>query len=403
MEPVTHALGQYERREWPANPSGPSRRHRRAGSYDVFIPAPIATRAFALDDDAVASIARATRALAELNSAPPRLASLEALARNLLRSEAAASSRIEGLVLSHQRLGRAAYQPAGRPGGDRRAAEVLSNVEVMEKAIALGSEARPLAVADITEMHRTLLRFAFDAKLAGVIRDRQNWIGGSDYHPIDAAYVPPPPEHVATLLDDLCGFIARDDIAPLAQAAIAHAQFETIHPFADGNGRVGRALIYTVLRRRGETTRYIPPISLALGAAPRAYVSGLVDYREGRISEWCGLFASATERAARDAGALADRIDAVQAQWLSELGEPRRDAAVRQIIAALPAQPVLDVAAARQLTGKSHVATGKALNQLEAAGILQRLNEKKWGRVWECGALLDLVGEFEERATSREP
>ena len=202
------------------------------------------------------------------------------------------------------------------------------------------------------------------------------------------------------LLEDLCAFIERDDLAPVVQAAIAHAQFETIHPFADGNGRVGRALVHTVFRRRGETPEYVPPVSLVLASQPRAYIAGLVDYREARVSDWCTLFASATAQASDNAIELSEAIETLQLRWIDTLGSPRRDAVVRQIVSALPSQPVIDVGAGQRLTGKSHVAVGNALRQLEEAGILQRLNEKKWGRLWECGELLELVSEFEERVSS---
>jgi Fic family protein len=393
-------LGAYERVVWEPNLAAPGRRQRRRGVYRAFVPFLIAERAFDLDDEAVAAVVAATKGIDALNASAPAVASLESLARNLLRSEAAASSRIEGLELSHKRLARAAYRPDGRLRGDRRAAEILANVEAMEQAVALGAAARPLSVSDIRAIHRTLLRHTFDDRIAGVIREGQNWIGGSDYHPLDAAYVPPPHQYVEPLLEDLCAFVQRDDIAPVAQAAIAHAQFETIHPFGDGNGRVGRALIYTILRRRGEAARYIPPISLVLAAEPRTYVGGLVGYRAGQVTDWCTIFAAATRQAAVLAGELSAQIEALQQQWLEQLGRPRSDAAVRQLVAALPAQPVIDVVAGQRLTGKSHVAVGAALRQLETAGVLQPLNEKKWGRLWECGALLQLVGDFEREASA---
>lgn len=392
----TVAFGRYERQQWSANWSAPIKKHGRSGLYDAFIPDTIATRSFQLDDEAVAAVVDATKALAELNGSSPRLASLSALAKNLVRSEAIASSRIEGLVLSHKRLARAAYRGHGRRSGDRRAAEILANVSALEQAVALGTEAKPIDVGDIQGIHRTLLRLVFD-EIAGVVRDRQNWIGGSDYHPLDAAYVPPPPEHVEPLLRDLCGFMGRADIAPIVQAAVVHAQFETIHPFADGNGRVGRALIYTILRRRGESPRYIPPISLVLASEPRTYIGGLVDYREGRLSEWCAIFAAATSRAATLAGELALRIEALQQGWIEQLDNPRRDSVVRELIAFLPGQPVIDVPAGMQLTGKSHVAVGAALRTLQDVGALQRLNQKKWGQLWECGALIQLVSDTEKQ------
>jgi Fic family protein len=217
-----------------------------------------------------------------------------------------------------------------------------------------------------------------------------------NYNPIGATYVPPPHDRVRPLLADLCAFVNRTDLAAIVQAAIAHAQFETIHPFADGNGRVGRALIYTVLRRRGEISNYIPPISLILATEPKGYIAGLTGYREGDVSAWLVQFADATVRAATEAERLADAIEQLQSSWLDDLRQPRRDAAVRQLISALPQQPVIDVAAGQRLIRKSHVAVGKALQELEHAGILNRWGERKWGRVWECDQLLGLVDRFEE-------
>jgi Fic family protein len=388
-------LGHTEKRLWPADPGAyGGRKARRPGAYEVFIPDEISGRDFPLDGDAVAAVSEATRALQHLEASPPRIATLGALAQNLLRSESVASSRIEGVHLSHKRLARAAYQ-AARGQRDPRAAEVLGNVEAMKHAIEIGTAGKPLTTSDIEDTHRTLLRFTEDTDIAGIVRESQNWIGGNDYNPIGAAYVPPPPEYVRPLLDDLCAFATRTDLAPIVQAGIAHAQFESIHPFADGNGRVGRALIYTVLRRRGEIPNYVPPISLILAAEPMGYVGGLTWYREGGVSAWIAQFADATARAATEAERLADAIEELQSTWLDDLGQPRRDAAVRQLISALPGQPVVDVAVAQALTGKSHVAVGKALQVLKRAGILQRLNERKWGRVWECDQLLDLVDAFE--------
>jgi Fic family protein len=155
---------------------------------------------------------------------------------------------------------------------------------------------------------------------------------------------------LAPLLTDLCRFIAREDVAPIAQAAIAHAQFETIHPFADGNGRVARALIYTVLRRGGEATWFIPPISVVLGQRKDAYNEGLEAFGAGRVDDWCAQFAGATTRAVHEGERLAGDIEALEADWIERLGRPRSDAASRHLVSALPAHPVLDVKAAQQIT-----------------------------------------------------
>jgi Fic family protein len=166
-----------------------------------------------------------------------------------------------------------------------------------------------------------------------VVREEQNWIGGNDRNPVGATFVPPPPEYVGPLLDDLERVIARDDLDPLSQAAIAHGQFETIHPFLDGTGRVGRALVYAILRRRGLLGEYIPPISLVLDAAPRNYTSSLAAYQRRSTTAKhppeliIQTFAQAAEIASREAAALRDEVAALQGRWREALTGVRSDAA----------------------------------------------------------------------------
>ena len=143
-------------------------------------------------------------------------------------------------------------------------------------------------------------------------------------------------------------------------------------------------------------TSYIPPISLVLVNAPKAYIGGLTAYREGDVSEWCDSFAAATARATEEAERLAGEIEALEEEWLERAGKPREDSAARRLIGALPEQPVIDVAIAQRLSGRSSAAASGALGRLEEAGIVRRLNERKWGRLWECDELLQLVEDFEE-------
>jgi Fic family protein len=392
-------LGTHRKLFWEARPGAEGgRKARQAGTYEAFIPAEIAGRRFALDDDVVAQIASATKALAHLNAISPARTSLKALADALMRSESAASSWIEGIAVSQKRLAHAAFRASSGSGRDTKAAEILGNVEAMKRAIELGADRERISVDDIREIHRILLRYTADRSIAGVIRERQNWIGTNPYTPVGADYVPPPPEYVLPLLEDLCRFLDRDDLAPIAQAAIAHAQFENIHPFADGNGRIGRTLIHIVLGRGGEAENYIPPISLVLAATQKSYVAGFGEFSGGNVSSWCDLFAAATKRSAVEAERMAAQIDALQAAWLEQLGNPRSDAAVHQLIAQLPAQPVVDISTGQGLTGKSREAVRNALAQLERASIMRPLNERKWGRVWECRELLELIEDFEESA-----
>ena len=152
----------------------------------------------------------------------------------------------------------------GGEAADRVAVEVLGNIASMESAVDLAAESREITLADLLGIHKILMERSSTPELGGAIRTEQNWIGGSSYNPCGATFVPPPAEHVPELLEDLTVYINGDDHPALVQAAIAHAQFETIHPFADGNGRAGRALIHIVLRRRGLSPSFVPPVSLVL-------------------------------------------------------------------------------------------------------------------------------------------
>jgi len=167
----------------------------------------------------------------------------------------------------------------------------------MQLAVDDATRAQVFTTGQITSIHAKLMAHLIHApRVAGVIRTTQNWIGGNDYTPCGADFFPPPPEHVMPLLDDLCDAVNDDALPPLVQAALVHAQFETIHPFADGNGRTGRALVQVVLRRRGIAPDYVPPISVVLANAKERYIAGLTDFRAERVEAWVEHSAAATRR-----------------------------------------------------------------------------------------------------------
>jgi len=383
--------------EWePENAGFGGRRARLRFTYQAYVPDPIADLDVPLSVDIVEILSEADRGIAALNVGPSTLGSFEVLARQLLRSESVASSRIEGLQLSHRRLARASW---GGPRDDVIASSVLGNVAAMQAAIGLGSQRR-FGPAELRALHRTLFDATRDARLGGKVRTVQNWIGGAADSPRGAEFVPPPADLVAALLDDLCEFIRRDDVPAIVQAAIAHAQFETIHPFAEGNGRVGRCLVHLILRRRGIAPHYVPPISLVLASDAPAYVAGLTAFRRGDVAGWCALFAAATRTAARGAATFATDVAALQAAWRAQAGQPRADATVHRLIDALPGTPVLDVTTAERLAGTSNQAARLAMAALEAAGILRRINVGRRNRAWEAPALFDLVEAFEDRLST---
>jgi Fic family protein len=387
--------GHLEKRIWKADFGRyGGRRSRGSFSFQAYIPEAIADYEIVLPGDVAEVVGEAEREIVSLNREPPELDGLEALARQLLRAESLASSRIEGLTLSHRRLAKAAA--AAEDSRDMNARSVVANIAAMEKAIAIGASATELTTPDIVAIHETLFRGTRDGAIAGAIRTKQNWIGGNADTPRDAEFVPPPADRVVGLLDDLCAFVNRNDLPAVAQAAIAHAQFETTHPFPDGNGRVGRCLIHAILRRRGLAPRYVPPISLVLATDVRGYERGLTDYREGADAEWCAVFAQATRTAAREAEGFAREIAKLQDEWLERAGNPRRDSAVRKLVADLPAHPIVDVAATMEITGVSDVAAGRAIERLERAGVLRpERPDRQRRRAWEARELFDLVNGFE--------
>jgi Fic family protein len=206
-------------------------------------------------------------------------------------------------------------------------------------------------------------------------------------------------------MEDLVRFCARDDLPPVFQAGIAHAQFETIHPFVDGNGRVGRALIHVVLRRRGEVETVVPPVSNVFVAGAGRYVAGLAGFRDGHEDDWSSLFAGALNTAAVRAGALMRAVERLQEDWLARLGGTRSHATVRRLIEILPAAPVVDASQASDLAGVSTVSARKALIRLQDVGALRLLrHHARRGRVWVADELLGVLNAFEwETGEEREP
>ncbi len=281
----------------------------------------------------------------------------------LLRAESVASSRIEGLEIGARRLLRAdaAHRLRIAPG-DVTAREILGNVDAMTWAVDTIEQGNAITLKTLLETHRRLLAISRVEEYGGLVREVQNWIGGSGYNPCSASFVPPPPELVGDLLDDLVGFCNSDSLPALAQAAVAHAQFATIHPFADGNGRTGRALLHMVLRRRGLGLRILPPVSLILATWSQDYLEGLNGTRyscpaessdaHSGINRWIALFASACLRAVEDARHLEEQVRALQLSWRERIGRVRRDSTVNLLVSVLPSAPVLTTTTASELVGR---------------------------------------------------
>jgi Fic family protein len=389
-----------------------SRRDRQGCDYDTYLPDPLTGWELALPADLVADLTDAEAAIRRLNTSGTLHVSLEGLARFLLRAESVASSKIEGLEAGPRRLLDAEVVLAqGGDAADRIAVEVLANVAAMEAAVELGSSTDAITLGDLLDVHRILMERSATPGIGGLLRTVQNWIGGSSYNPCFAAFVPPPPETVDALLHDLLAYVNGDHHPALVQAAIAHAQFETIHPFADGNGRTGRALIHMILRRRGLAPRFVPPISLVLATWATEYIAGLTAYRHvgapngsGRSAgagTWLRTFATAASRSCGDAEAYAAQIDALDALWRDRLGRVRANSAVELLLDVLPGVPVITVESAARLIGRSEMRTGDAVNRLEAVGVLRQRNVgRQRYRVFEAADVVDLFTGLERALAS---
>jgi Fic family protein len=400
------------RRHWQSEAgAGLSRKDRLSCDYETYVPDPLMGRAIVLEGGVAADVADAEAAIARLNTEATALVDTEALARLLLRAESVASSKIEGLEIGPRRLLKAeAAQVLAEESTDVTAAEVLGSIEAMAYAAVSVGPDEQLTLDHLLEIHRRLLAGSRLEGSAGKIREQQNWIGGSSYNPCSAAFVPPPPEYVRDLLLDLCGFCNDDSLPAVVQAALAHAQFETIHPFIDGNGRTGRALIHLTLRRRGLAARVLPPVSLVLATWAADYVDALqrtrhrgaadgAEAQEG-LNHWIGLFAGACRQAVDDALQFEARAQELETSWRERLGRVRAGSANDLLLRALPGAPIVTVRSASSLISRSLRATNEAIGRLSEVGVLTQLTVGRRNRAFEARELIDAFTDLERQLAS---
>ena len=402
---------------WEPDPSaGMGRRDRRGGPYGAYLPDPLAGRPLVVDPGLASKAAEAERAVHRLATVGDSR-SLDGISRFLLRSEAIASSMIEGIAPSPEQVALAELahdEPI--KGFSDQARLVANNIAVLRRASKDLVETDEVTVEDVVRLHTELL----PEEPHHGLRTVQNWIGGSNWHPLDAAYVPPPADRVRPLMADLLHYLNASAHAPLVQAAFVHAQFETIHPFTDGNGRVGRSLIHTVLTRRRLTPAAMLPISMVLATLKDTYVDGLTAYRydgppdaeaaRAGSALWLDVFLDATLVAVSQAGRLATDIAELKSDWTarvarhrSERGRrqtPRSDSATTRILAILPEIPVMTVRTAERALGVTYPAARAALDELAGAGVLTSKSVERGTTGYVATEVLDLIAHTERRLGS---
>ncbi|RIT36772.1 Fic family protein [Mycobacteroides abscessus] len=370
----------FEDRPWkPVGRQG-SRADRTLTNITVAIPPRLA----ALDYEPTGSVARrhetALIAIARLEAGHGQ--HLAPLADFLLRSESVASSKIEQIDADWRAFSRAF---AGGKASDAARSQLAAARALTAMIDAANSG--PVTLDTLLQAHRVLMAPDPYADNPGALRTVQNWIGGSDYSPLDAAFIPPPPELVPELVDDLLQFAARTDLPVLAKAAIAHAQFESIHPFVDGNGRIGRALISAILRHSALTERITVPLASVMLADTDDYFQRLTGYRAGDVDQFVDYVAGAAIHASEAAAESAARLAKLPEKW-RQATRPRTNSGEASLIEALLDTPIMNADTATAITGTSDASTYNALAHLTEAGVLVVISESARYRIWAAAAVL---------------
>ena len=310
----------------------------------------------------------------------------------LLRSESAASSKIENLTATAKAIVLAELGDPSR----RNASVIVANTRAMQAALALADQ---LDGDAILAVHDALLGPS-RPDWAGRWRDVQVWIGGSNFGPFEAHYVAPHPDRVPAGIQDLTQFLEREDIPVLTQAAVAYAQFETIHPFPDGNGRVGRALIHAVLKGKGLTQQVTVPVSAGLLADTDGYFAALSEYRKGDPTPLVRQVAEASFSAIGNGRQLVTDLHEVRDSWNGRV-KARRGASAWQLADLLLRQPVVDSKLVASEWGSPVRTAERAIDTLAQAGVLSKVAGNHRDRKWAANDVLTVLDAFAERSGRR--
>lgn len=382
-----------ESRAWVRAPEiAASRRAKIAakGDYQASIPPVIAHQTPSLPSDVQAHADDASQALTRFDAEMGAIAA--PFIGILLRTESAASSEIENLTSSAKQV--ALAEVGASSSGNARL--VVANVQAMNSALEL---AEKLDESAIIRMQETLLHES-TPELTGDFRDQQVWIGGGSLSPHQATFVPPHHERVPGLVRDLVSFMQRVDIPVLAHVAIAHAQFETIHPFPDGNGRTGRALIHSMLRHSGITKNVAVPVSAGLLSDTNRYFEALTAYRSGDVIPIVTVLADAAFMAVNNGRQLVADLQDARVDWGERVTARRGSAAIR-LKDLLLKQPVVSVKIVQEELRVSQPVAQLAIDRFVEADVLVKTSSAKRNRFWVATDVLSALDEFGARARRR--
>lgn len=316
------------------------------------------------------------------------------IASVLYRSETSASSLIEGIGPGPRRILEAEFT-GGDEVNDALARRVVSNLAALRDAMSTGI---PASSEDILRWHRLLKEGhpGMSPETIGAYRTEQNWIGGDASGPRNAELISPRHQEVAGLIEDLVAFSARTDMTPVAHAAIAHARFEVIHPFVDGNGRVGRMLLQQLLQRRVKLPSPVPD-SVPWSQDTDRYITALRSYQQGDVDTWLQFASLSVIHAVDWMSVISERISALIARFRVGI-DTRGESVTTRVIDDLPQHPIVDTQSVAARYGVTPQSAHSALVRLEGAGILSerafaRRRKGRPRRAFAATELVDLLAE----------
>ena len=355
---------------------------RCPGGYRAFLPAPLPPP-IGWNDTLVAALSRADLAIGRLAGEESRFPN----PHHFVRREAVLSSRIEGTRTTlAELLAAEAGAKSAADSADLR--EVANCVAALEYGLDR-LDSLPLSLRLIREIHERLMRgVRGDAATPGEFRRSQNWIGLPGCTLNDASYIPPPPDELMGCLDALERFLHDDSLPVLVQAALAHAQFEAIHPFLDGNGRVGRLLITLLLTERRVLSSPLLYLSAYFEETREAYYAHLLAITEtGAWEDWLVYFLRGVLLQADDALARIEHLDILFESWRDDLGDslsPRLD----EVLGLFVQNPFWTVGEIGKTLGIAYTTAQRAVNRLEEAGIVSLSGQSRRNRVYQARAIL---------------
>lgn len=359
-----------------------SARRRMLPTYEASIPHLIANRDVILSPQLTARVSDLLVSIARFDGEQmQRGYDLPAL---LLRSESSASSQIEHLTSSVRNVALAELADES----PQNARLVAGNVAAMRKALASQDE---ITVDSIRDVHRILINWSGES-FGGELRREQVWVGGTPYSPHGAHYVPPTWQRVPEYLDDIVAFISREDVDPIVQAAVAHAQFETVHPFIDGNGRTGRVLLHKILRRSGVLLHVTLPLSAGLLHNVDAYMKSLEAYQEGNPIAVVEQLVDALELSLMVGRLVARNLDGVFAGWRGLMTE-RANSSIHRLPLVLAEQPVVTVPYVAEKMGITTRAAQNLVSRACEYEILRPLGNRRRGVFYQADELIDVLEE----------